>query len=402
MLRRVSFAVVTFLVFGVAQAASQAADSDKPLSETERAELVRLRAEIRDLKRESPRVAAKPRPARTANIAVPAGPVSRRSDPYPFAIDPKTLESKYQTQPFFLRRQAIDAAYYLYPLGVAPDNKGASVAYTRDQLDKTTSLAVQGFASYVMWRPDLPNPPIQGDPSLRQVRSSLALSGFAAAPFVYANGKLGEPFRSSERSALQAGIDNQFELSGGGLFPLQTLRFTPYGQTDFRGKAGIAGFSATYEPYLPKAHWGVNPNLGPQWVGFYFRTVAEANVFRVADAGLTDYSPNTTYSFLGGTAELNATLFQNMPEFGALCGRIHLNAQYQYYWNQSVRTDIKNFHSEASVDIGGKPTRFCVQPNAPASSDLGKVSIAVTYDDGTDKTTLQKAKKYQVQLTLQY
>jgi hypothetical protein len=27
------------------------------------------------------------------------------------------------------------------------------------------------------------------------------------------------------------------------------------------------------------------------------------------------------------TAQLNATLFQNMPEFGALCGRIHLNAQ---------------------------------------------------------------------------
>ena len=169
----------------------------------------------------------------------------------------------------------------------------------------------------------------------------------------YANGTLGEPFKASERSALQAGIDNQFELSGG-LFPLETLRFTPYGQTDFRGKAGVGGFSGTYEPYLPMAHLGVNPNLGPQWIGFYFRTVGEANVFHVANAGLTDYASNTTYSFLGGTTEVNATLFQNMPEFGALCGRIHLNAQYQYYWNASTSTDIKNFHSQASVDLGGK------------------------------------------------
>lgn len=214
-------------------------------------------------------------------------------------------------------KEAIDAAYYLYPFGAPLDTKGASVTYARDELAKSTSMAVQGFASYVLWRPDLPNPPIDGDPSLPKVRSSLGLSGYAAAPSVYANGTLGEPFKASERSAQQAGIDNQFELAGGGLFPLQTLRFTPYGQTDFRGKAGIGGFSGTYEPYLPIAHWGVNPNFGPQWIGFYFRMVAEANVFRVANAGLTNYASNTTYSFLGGTAELNATLFQNMPEFGS-------------------------------------------------------------------------------------
>ena len=54
-------------------------------------------------------------------------------------------------------------------------------------------------------------------------------------------------------------------------------------------------------------------------VGFYFRTIGEANIFHVANAGLTNYASNATYSFLGGTAEVNATLFQNMPEFGALC-----------------------------------------------------------------------------------
>jgi hypothetical protein len=399
-LRQTAFATAACLLFGTSNAAAQRSDGERPLDETERAELLRLRAEVRKLRHEKTRTTT-PK-VQGANAKVATATVPRASDPYPFAVDPKTLEEKYQTQAFFLRREAIDAAYYLYPLAFALDTKGAALTYTRDELAKSTALAVQGFASYVLWRPDLPNPPIEGDPSLPQVRSSLGLSGYAAAPFVYANGTIAEPFRASERSALRAGIDNQFELSGGGIFPLQTLRFTPYGQTDFRGKAGIGGFSGTYEPYLPRVHWGVNPDLGPQWIGFYFRTVAEANVFRVANAGLTNYASNTTYSFLGGTAQLNATLFQNMPEFGALCGRIHLNAQYQYFWNAANNTDLKNFHAEASLDLGGKPTRFCAAPGQNVTADPGKIALAVTYDDGTDKTTFLKSKKYQVQLTLQY
>jgi hypothetical protein len=401
---RIALATSVCLLIGASNAASQAASDEKPLTETERAELLRLRAEVRKLKQEKARPAELSVPrARSANAKVVRTAAPSAADPYPEAVDPKTQErNNYQTQPFFLRKEAIDAAYYLYPFGSPIDAKGASVTYTRDDLGKSTSLAVQGFASYVLWRPDLPNPQINGDPSLPHAQSSLALSGYAAAPFLYANGTLGDPFKPSERSALQAGIDNQFELSGGGPFTIQTLRFTPYGQTDFRGKAGIGGFSGTYEPYLPKAHWGLNPDFGPQWIGVYFRTVAEANVFHVANAGLTNYASNTTYSFLGGTAELNATLFQNMPEMGALCGRIHLNAQYQYYWNASNNTDIKNFHSQASVDLGGKPSRFCVPDGVPVVTDPEKISVAVTYDDGTDKTTLLKSKKYQVQLTLQY
>jgi hypothetical protein len=403
---RIALAALSCLLIGVSNAASEPAGDEKPLTETERAELLRLRAEVRKLKQEKSHSTELSVPKkRGANAKVVSTAVPSAADPYPEAVDPKTLEKNNNDhpQPFFLRKEAIDAAYYLYPFGSPIDAKGASVTYTRDELGKSTSLAVQGFASYVLWRPDLPGPQINGDPSLPHVQSSLGLSGYAAAPFLYANGTLGDPFKASERSALQAGIDNQFELAGGGPFTIQTLRFTPYGQTDFRGKAGIGGFSGTYEPYLPRAHWGLNPDFGPQWIGLYFRTVAEANVFRVANAGLTNYASNTTYSFLGGTAELNATLFQNMPEMGALCGRIHLNAQYQYYWNASNNTDIKNFHSQASVDLGGKPSRFCSVDGAPpAPVDPEKISVAVTYDDGTDKTTLLKSKKYQVQLTLQY
>jgi hypothetical protein len=36
------------------------------------------------------------------------------------------------------------------------------------------------------------------------------------------------------------------------------------------------------------------------------------------------------------------------------------------------------------------------------TADPGKIALAVTYDGGTDRTTLLESKKYQVQLTLQY
>lgn len=69
---------------------------------------------------------------------VPTTAAPSATDPYPEAIDPKTVEKKYQTQPFFLRKEAIDAAYYLYPLGYLLDTKGASVTYTRDELAKSS------------------------------------------------------------------------------------------------------------------------------------------------------------------------------------------------------------------------------------------------------------------------
>ena len=181
-----ALATVACLFLGISNAASNPVGNEKPLTETERAELQRLRAEVRRFKEEKVRSAepAVPKARRSADAKIIPIAKPSASDPYPEAIDPKTLEKKYQTQPFFLRKEAIDAAYYLYPLGYALDPKGASVTYTRDELGKSTSLAVQGFASYVLWRPDLPNPPIDGDPSLPRVRSSLGLSGYAAAPFV--------------------------------------------------------------------------------------------------------------------------------------------------------------------------------------------------------------------------
>jgi hypothetical protein len=43
----------------------------------------------------------------------------------------------------------------------APDAKGATITVTRDDLAGSTSLAVQAFASYVFFRPDLPGPVIR-------------------------------------------------------------------------------------------------------------------------------------------------------------------------------------------------------------------------------------------------
>lgn len=359
--------------------------------ERRNAELAKELAEFKRGKPQKQRTASPVQTPKEAYAAVPA-------DYDGIAKDPHTLEgAKENNQRFFLRREAIDAAYYLYPLRGALDTKGAALTVTRDDLAGSTAVAVQAFSSYVALRPELPPPPrpVSGAADLP------VLSGYAAAPFIYANGQLGEPRKASERSALQFGIDNQIEFAGG-LFPLQTLRVTPYGQTDFRGLASIGGISSTYEPYLPGMRLGGNPNLGPQLVGYYFRAIGEADVFRVDNAGLTDFLPRTSYAYVGGTVQFNATLFQNMPEMKELCGRVHFSAQYQYYRDVANNLDLRNFHTEASVDLGGKPSRFCLLDGEKYVEAPGAMAVALTYDQGTDKTTLVDAKKYQLQLTLKY
>lgn len=151
---------------------------------------------------------------------------------------------------------------------------------------------------------------------------------------------LGEPFKASERSALQAGID-QFELWR--TLPAADLAFHSL-RPDRLSRQGRYRWVLGYiRAYLPRAHWGTNPDFGPQWIGLYFRTVPEANVFHVANAGLTNYASNTTYSFLGGTAQLNATLFQNMPEFGA-----------QSQLLDQPRRTLRGMASGRSVDTKGR------------------------------------------------
>ncbi|TPI54205.1 hypothetical protein FJ420_30625 [Mesorhizobium sp. B3-1-3] len=325
------------------------------------------------------------------------------ADDYP-EINPAELAKKPRQQ-VYVRKDKLNALYYLYPQA-SVDAKGASVTWSNDYLKDTQSLAIQGFVSYVPSAPYSFHAEVNSDPSLSQVDVPLQLSRYAAGPYVYGSGTIGSPRKAGEKSALQVGLDNQFEIEGGGVFKLQTLGISPYYQTDFRGEAQIYGVTALWEPYRPGWSLGGTRNNGQSLVSMYWRAIAEADVFRVAKAGETSYKDDTNTALLGGTISLNGVLFQNMPEVGAaLCGRIGFNAQYQYFWDAVSGNDLHNLHGEVDYNISGKKnyaTRLCPDSPASASGAVGTTAVALTYDDGTDKDTREKRKKLQLQLTYQY
>lgn len=370
------------------QAASASKVSDLAELDRLRTENKRLKAELQSLQ------ASKPQPA----------PVKAEQGPYPDAISPEDLAKKHGGQRAFVRRDRLDAFYYLYPN--APVNaKGASVTFNDDFLGDTSKIAIQGFGSYVIVSNPVGDPIIIGDPSLPEVKAPLQLSYYAIAPFVYGQGSRSNPQGKAERSAFQLGVDAQFEFFGGGLFDLQNLGISPYYQTDFRGQANIFGAVALWEPYRLDWHLGGNKDVGPEIVSLYWRAVAEADVFHVGEAGLTDYTSNTDVALLGGTISLNGVLFQNMPSVGpALCGRISFNAQYEQFWNAVDGSELHNFHTEVDYDLGGQPNYATVGcsdkplPKGPHS----KTSLALSYDNGTDRHTLEERREIEMMLTYQY
>ncbi|MDX8541535.1 hypothetical protein RFM23_28320 [Mesorhizobium abyssinicae] len=357
------------------------------------AELTRLKAENRRLKAELARVngllKTEPAPAKPADDIV--------------AINPADLPQKRQK--LYVRKDKLDALYYLYPQAPVYA-KGASVAWTNDYRADTQSLAIQGFVSYVPFSPYSFDPKVNGDPSLEKVDVPLEFSRYTAGPYVYGAGTIGSPRKASERSKLQVGLDNQFEIIGGGLFNLQTLGVAPYYQTDFRGEAQIYGLTTLWEPYQHDWRLGGSRNNGESYVDLYWRAIAEADLFRVGKAGETNYKDDTDTALLGGTISLNGVLFPNMPSAGAaLCGRISFSAQYQYFWDAVSGNDLKNLHGEVDYNLGGKKnyaTRDCPDSPANASGPSGTTALVLSYDDGTDKDTLEKRKKLQLQLSYQY
>ncbi|MER8569018.1 hypothetical protein NKH85_12550 [Mesorhizobium sp. M0924] len=369
-----------------------------PSQQNGQAELSRLKAENQRLKAELARVngilKTQSQPQKAAAAA---------ADDFP-PLDPAELAKKPK-QKIYVRKDKLNALYYLYPQ--APfDAKGASVTWSNDYLKDTQSLAIQGFVSYVPYAPYSFHAGVDGDPSLSQVVVPLQFSRYAAGPYVYGAGTIGSPRKVGEKSALQVGLDNQFEIIGGGVFNLQTLGISPYYQTDFRGEASIYGLTALWEPYKPQWSLGGTRDNGESLVSMYWRAIAETDVFRVAKAGETSYTDDTNIALLGGTVSLNGVLFQNMPQVGAaLCGRISFNAQYQYFWDAVSGDNLHNLHGEVDYNLGGKKnyaTRLCPDSPANASGTVGTTAVALTYDDGTDKDTREKRKKLQLQLTYQY
>jgi hypothetical protein len=292
-----------------------------------------------------------------------------------------TAEFAQENAPrLYIRQNALDSFYYLYPAvpssnssGAASKALGASVSYTNDQIARAQTVSIQAYTAYVAARNLAIFPPDNF--------TGPYVSKWAIAPWLYASGTLNEPPSPKEKSALQFGADGQFEVSGLGPFDVQDFRFAPYLQTDFRGLGRIAGFDALWEPYnLGLLLGGADHAILNDFVFFYWRLIAEADVKHVENAGLSNLISHRDYAWLGGTLQARMFLFPNSADQN-LAGRIYLSESYQFFDNAASSQRIEQFVSEIGYNLN---------PD-------GSGSISLQYTNGTDKATLVNSRQYKVQ-----
>jgi hypothetical protein len=297
-------------------------------------------------------------------------------------------------QSFFLRRDRTDVFSFLSPCGPG-DVPGASISYTNDRQAKTQTFSVQALTGYTVKRGE----------------SADGNINYAITPSLYLNGSLGEPFKTTERNAMRVASD--FEVAfhtPGFILRNHSVDIAPYYQTDYRGKGTIAGTDIIWEPYNLDIHLGGRyDEQARELVGIYWRVQGEADINHVYNAGLTNFVANQDHAFLGGTLQARMILFQNMPEFGALCGRIYVNATGQAFTDVSQGHGLSNYSAEVGYYLsnGVAPYwRFCGTkkdgeaplPTASATSS----AISLIYSNGTDKTTLVNQRQYKAQLSFRF
>lgn len=335
--------------------------------------------------------------AEPAAVTAPA-PKPRIPIPKPLPIEGSTTGAPFP----LLRQDQYDQVSFAVPELPYQVLQGAAITYSKDQIAKNQSLNVKGFLGYSAYNWSANRTSI-GCGTVDDGGGAF-LSRYGAGPFVQANGTFNQPTTASEKSALRVGFNSDARFCDTALFQQQEFQLMPYGQTDFRGKANIAGFDALWEPYYydDNVHLGERLDVGkPKFIGYYFRVLGEANVFEVHDAGLTNFTPHTNYALLGGTAEARAVLFENDPSVGpALCGAISLIGTARYLWDAVSRKPIYLYGAEVDYKLGGKSASNASCPtliSSPAST-----SVALSYNQGTDPMTFVKQNVYKATLKFAY
>ena len=304
---------------------------------------------------------------------------------------------------FYWRQDQAEMSQSLFPSQLAGlDSKGASFSFTRNYLGGSNEFSVQSFMSWVPpgWyqEPDInigPNSPPE-------------LGATAIGPYVYLNGKFTDPFKKTERSAAQFGINGEAEVLnvGKGILTLSAL---PYYQTDLRGYGQIEGANFAIEPTFADIALGAEQLSDP--VSYYWRAIGEFNPVHVETAGLSDFRNRTDYLFYGVLGELRATL--SSAQRNTLCGRLSALASDEPYWDSETGRSYNNLHAEVDFALNPKQEtldRYCgvgdklADPKATPSSKMPQIdaSIALTYDDGTNRDTFSKDRKLELKLTIGY
>ncbi|MGH6736646.1 MAG: hypothetical protein ACRECX_11295 [Methyloceanibacter sp.] len=275
-------------------------------------------------------------------------------------------------QGFYLRRDKLDISIYNASLE-DPAAKGAAIAFSDNSETETETGEVHAVAAYVFARN-----PCRQRPGGVEVGKPF-VSGYAFAVSVLADGTLTAD-RTTEKSALQPSFDAQVEIAAGP-FDLQALTFTPYYQTDFRGEAQAYGLQASWEPYKLDWRLGGSYRLFSPWFDYFYQLKAETVAMHVDDAGLTNFTPDTDYWWWGGTVRLNVFLLPDV-----LSDRLTWISTYQYYFDDRSEDDIDLFTTALAYNL----------------TDSGHTSIAIEYQNGTKRDTLENVDQYLVTLNAKY
>jgi hypothetical protein len=328
-----------------------------------------------------------------------------------FTSKPEADPCRDGPQRLFIRRDRLDTFQYTderFARGIISraDAKGASISMTRDHVEKSDALTINGRGTFIMARLDpldkcsVPDASV-GDPFAPLDFAAATTFGYILAPWIEGHGTLTEPRKKSERSNLQIGFDAQLALAGGPLFDLQYLVATPYYQTDFRGQANVFGVRAAWEPYALDYHLGDRKDPTNPYLDWFWQLRAEADVRSVRDPGVSGLSQGR-YAWLGGTSRLHLNFFPDRSKiepfeeapFPALVKRVYAKATFQYFLNVDDRSATTTYTPRMvrlfTTELGYNLTRD------------GMASVSLQYTRGTDKDTLEKANKYVLGLNFKY
>ena len=314
-----------------------------------------------------------------------------------FSPEQLLRERALQEPLWFLRRDPTDlSAYQYFNPGQPSDGKGGAFSFTNDLTSRSRVANIQAFAGVVL----PPYYPVDAD---RSPTGPIALAAAAVAPFVWLSGTLTDPRKPTERSLAQFGVDAQFEFWRGGLFSTQDISLRPYLQTDFRGEGRIAGLQGLWEPYKEQWHLGARYDMrDPKLVGVLWRVIGEFDSVYVDKPGLSDFTMRTAYAWLGGTVQVRAVLFENLnsvPEW--LCGRVFVNGAVNYFWDANSGRSITD--SEAAIGYSFASSSSNAQcSTSPKLGQQLKPTISLVYNNGTQKSTLEKREQYKAVLSVQF
>jgi hypothetical protein len=301
--------------------------------------------------------------------------------PCAMAIDP-LLVRRDRLDTFQLRGEPV-------PLSSA---KGASVSITRDDQANTTTASVNGRVQAVLYDQDALTPCTNGkvgDP-YTPIDFSKPHFGFVVAPFVDAQGAETFPFKKTDTSNLQGGVDFQLSVFGGPIFDHQYLIVTPYYQTDFRGVANVQGFRSAWEPIVPDWHLGGYIGVPSPYVDWFWQFQAAADLKNVTNVGATGLHKGQ-YDWVGTTVQAHFLLFPGRsatepgwvsPAPASLVDRLYTNLTLNSFWETSMGLSAIWYEAEFGYNI---------------TTD-GKSSVSLKYDGGKSKDTLIETKKYLLSL----